>query len=140
MSNDQKPGDPADKGLDTFVSHRAGYGHDKLARLIDWVRQRPSATLASGEGALLLAEIDRLREGLDAVLRDDHIARNKKILAQAIVGPARAERILAALWKPSESMRNKVLEAYYSSWGSRDFWTVVIHAAVASAEQEVGRE
>ena len=52
----------------------------------------------------------------------------------------RAERILVALREPSESMRNKVFKDYWSSWGPRDFWTVAIRAAVAAAEQEVGRE
>jgi hypothetical protein len=62
MTDTTKPGDPADKAADGafggVTSHRAGYG-DKLARVEDWVRRHPSATLASGEGAVLLAEIDR---------------------------------------------------------------------------------
>ena len=113
-----RPGDPADKATDAKAdgafggvqthSHRAGYGDDRLARLVDYLRRNPRATLASGEGAVLLAEIDRLT------------------------------RILAALREPSEGMRNKVCGAYFSSWDSRDIWTVVIHAAVAAAEQEVG--
>jgi len=61
-----KPGDPADRATDAKAdgafqgSHRAGYG-DRLARVEEWLRKHPSATLASGEGAVLLAEIDRLR-------------------------------------------------------------------------------
>jgi hypothetical protein len=62
-----KPGDPADKAADGafggVTSPSAGYG-DKLARLERWLRRYPSATLGSGEGAVLLAEIDRLREQL----------------------------------------------------------------------------
>jgi len=65
MSDTTKPGDPADKAADGafggVTSHRAGYG-DKLARVEEWLRKHPSATLASGEGAVLLAEIDRLRD------------------------------------------------------------------------------
>jgi hypothetical protein len=68
MSDTIKPGDPADKAADGafggVTSHRAGYG-DKLQRVEEWVRAHPSATLASGEGAVLLAEIDRLRDELD---------------------------------------------------------------------------
>jgi hypothetical protein len=59
-----RPSDPADKAADGafggVTSHRAGYG-DRLARVEEWLRKYPSATLASGEGAVLLAEIDRLR-------------------------------------------------------------------------------
>jgi hypothetical protein len=61
-----KPGDPADRATDAKAdgafqgSHRAGYG-DRLARVEEWLRKHPTATLASGEGAVLLAEIDRLR-------------------------------------------------------------------------------
>jgi hypothetical protein len=68
MSDTTKPGDPADKAADGafggVTSHRAGYG-DRLARVEDWVRRWPSATLSSGEGAVLLVEIDRLRAELE---------------------------------------------------------------------------
>jgi len=64
MIDPTKPGDPADKQADGafggVTSHRAGYG-DKLQRVEDWLRRHPTATLASGEGTVLLAEIDRLR-------------------------------------------------------------------------------
>jgi hypothetical protein len=67
MTYTTKPGDPADKAADGafggVTSHRAGYG-DRLARVEEWLRKHPSATLASGEGAALLAEIDWLREEL----------------------------------------------------------------------------
>ena len=68
-----KPGDPADRAADgafggvTPHSHRAGYGDDKLGRLIAWLRAHPTTTLASGEGALLLGEIDRQRRILVAL-------------------------------------------------------------------------
>jgi len=69
MSDTTKPGDPADRATDAKAdgafqgSHRAGYG-DRLARVEEWLRRHPDATLQSGEGAVLLAEIDRLREEL----------------------------------------------------------------------------
>jgi hypothetical protein len=69
MSINDKPGDPADRATDAKAdgafqgSHRAGYG-DRLARVEDWLRRHPSATLQSGEGAVLLAELDRVRDAL----------------------------------------------------------------------------
>ncbi len=70
MTDPIKPADPADKIADGafggVTSHRAGYG-DKLARVEAWLRRHPSATLASGEGAVLLAEIDRLRAAIERV-------------------------------------------------------------------------
>jgi hypothetical protein len=78
MSDTTKPGDPADRAADGafggVTSHRAGYG-DRLARVEEWLRRHPDATLASGEGAVLLAEIDRLRVAIDrvrAMHRPDH--------------------------------------------------------------------
>ena len=55
--------DPADKGADQFVSRRAGY---QLA----YLDRHTAATLASGEGGLLAAEIHRLRAE-NAELRAD---------------------------------------------------------------------
>ena len=69
MTDTIRPGDPADKAADAKAdgafqgSHRAGYG-EMLARVEAWLRAHPSATLASGEGAALLEEIDRLRQQL----------------------------------------------------------------------------
>jgi hypothetical protein len=49
------------RGADQFQpNHRAGYG-DRLAFLVDWLTRHPDATLASGEGKVLLDEINRLR-------------------------------------------------------------------------------
>lgn len=71
MTTTDKPGDPADKAADGAFggvhSHRAGYGDDKLQRVVNWLRDHPTATLASGEGALLLAENDRLRAAIERV-------------------------------------------------------------------------
>ena len=173
MSAEQKPGDPADKGLDTFqptTNHRAGYGDDKLARLVAWLRDHPTTTLASGEGALLLGEIDRLRDDLHtqdgwvqwakgemdrmhAAAKDsmDHYTdaraevdrlRDQLHLADQSARSSSAEaarlgRILAALRSPSEA----VVEAVFAAMLRMDTKTKdIIRAAVAAAEQEVGRE
>ena len=68
MGADAKPGDPADRAADGafggVTPHRAGYG-DRLARVEEWLRVHPSATLMSGEGWVLLEEIDRLRAELE---------------------------------------------------------------------------
>jgi hypothetical protein len=93
MTDTTKPGDPADKAADGafggVTSHRAGYG-DKLARVEDWVRRRPTATLASGEGAVLLAEIDRLRRMLVGYVNHvsefegiDYLDRESECLTQS---------------------------------------------------------
>ena len=122
MNNEQKPGDPADKAADGAFggvhSHRAGYGDDKLQRVMNWLRERPLATLASGEGGLLLAEIVRLRQRAD-----------------------RAERILAALREPSDAVVQAVKDAIYEELGI-EYWDGktrrILYYAVAAAEQEVG--
>ena len=75
----------------------------------------------------LKAEIDRLRAAAkDSV---DHYAD-----ARAEID--RLRRILAALREPSEGTLMAVLTAIYT----RATLTDIIHAAVAAAEQEVGRE
>jgi hypothetical protein len=72
MTDTTRPGDPADRATDAKAdgafqgSHRAGYG-DRLARVEEWLRRHPSATLQSGEGAALLEEIDRLRAAIERV-------------------------------------------------------------------------
>jgi len=62
------PPDPTDAKADGAFGavHRAGYATDKLAWLMQWLTDHPDATLASGEGRLLLAEINRLRAALEA--------------------------------------------------------------------------
>jgi len=59
------------KAADTFqpTNHRAGYG-DRLAFLMQWLSSHPDATLASGEGRVLLDEITRLRVVADANYRN----------------------------------------------------------------------
>jgi hypothetical protein len=114
MADEQKPGDPADRAADGAFggvqSHRAGYGDDQLARLTEWLRAHPTATLASGEGALLLGEIDRLR------------------------------RILAALREPSEAVELAATHEYWATLKVSPPIPRAIRAAVAAAEQEVDRE
>lgn len=123
-----KPGDPADRAADGAFggvhSHRAGYGDDRLERLIAYLRLHPTATLASGEGALLLGEIDRQH----AAAKDsaDHYAD-----ARAEID--RLERILDALREPSEGVSAAIWLEW--SWGTMP--DVTVATAVAAAEQEV---
>ena len=49
---------------DPAENHRAGYHKDKLQYVMKWVRRHPDSTMASGEGKILLDEIDRLRESV----------------------------------------------------------------------------
>jgi len=49
--------------------HRAGYG-DRLEWLMQWLALHPDATLASGEGRVLLEEINRVREVAQANYRN----------------------------------------------------------------------
>jgi hypothetical protein len=50
---------------DPAENHRAGYHKDKLQYVMEWVRRHPDSTLSSGEGKILLDEIDRLLEEID---------------------------------------------------------------------------
>lgn len=50
---------------DPAENHRAGYHKDKLQYVMEWVRRHPDTTLTSGEGKILLDEIDRLQEIID---------------------------------------------------------------------------
>lgn len=45
---------------DPAENHRAGYHKDKLQYVMGWIRRHPDTTLHSGEGKILLDEIDRL--------------------------------------------------------------------------------
>jgi hypothetical protein len=78
MTDTTRPGDPADRATDAKAdgafqgSHRAGYG-DRLARVEDWLRRHPDATLQSGEGAVLVEEIDRLRAELVEARKDTQL-------------------------------------------------------------------
>lgn len=124
----------AKDSAEQFVSHRAGYGDDKMERLIAYLRLHPTATLASGEGGMLVQHILLLRAriaGMSGAAKDyeDHYAD-----ARAEIN--RLRRILAALREPSEG----VVEAAsrYVTWTDEDFIESAIRTAVAAAEQEVG--
>jgi hypothetical protein len=55
--------DPTDAKADgQFQNRRAGYATDKLATVEQWARK--GYCLSAGEGAVLVEEIDRLREQL----------------------------------------------------------------------------
>ena len=121
MTTTDKPSDPADKGIDQFVSHRAGYGDDKLARVVDYLRRNPRATLASGEGTLLVAEIDRLRDDLHTqepwvewANREMDALRlaNKDAIDHYADARAEIDRLRAAI------ERVRALHAPFSMWDS----------------------
>lgn len=60
MSQTPDPTDAkADGNFGSAGSHRTGYANDKLANAEYWARK--GGTLNAGEGAILCAEIDRLR-------------------------------------------------------------------------------
>lgn len=147
MSDEQRPGDPADRAADGAFggvqSHRSGYGDDKLARLTEWLRAHPTATLASGEGALLLAENDRLRnelktqtETVQYLISERTADREHWVAIEDSLN--RAERILAALREPSFEVAKAAAELITRT--NKNFPSRAIRAAVAAAEQEVGRE
>lgn len=158
MSITDKPGDPADRVADGAFggvhSHRAGYGDDRLERLIAYLRLHPTATLASGERWMLVQHILLLRariEGMSegAKVYEDHYAdaraeinrlRDQLYLADQSARSSSAEaarlgRILAALREPSDAVLVAAHKAYVKQ---PDPTTSAIRAAVAAAEQEVG--
>jgi hypothetical protein len=62
--------DPTDRlAADAFTTHRGGYGpeSEKLERLLQYLARHPHATLPSGDGGMLAAEIHRLRAELARV-------------------------------------------------------------------------
>ena len=101
---------------------------------------RRGVDLLRDENAALRAEIDRLRVRCRQI--DDEAydyAEQIEQLKAAAKDSERAERILAALRKPSEG----VLAAVVGSIAIPGFHLVVqgvLQAAIAAAEQEVGRE
>jgi hypothetical protein len=89
-------------------SHRAGYAEDPLVVAIRYARK--GGTLAAGEGALLVQEIERLEARAD-----------------------RAEAVLARLREPSDAVKDAALG---EAWSSYEIDAVVL-AAVKAAEAEV---
>jgi hypothetical protein len=74
------------RGADQFQpNHRAGYG-DRLAFLVDWLTRHPDATLASGEGKVLLDEIVRLRAQVDRLRQE---AKEVGLLLYTLAEPMR---------------------------------------------------
>ncbi len=108
--------DPTDAKADGgFGNHRAGYSPDRLAQAEHWARK--GGTLAAGEGLVLCAEIDRLRE---------------ELAQQSITLSAeyqQAERILWALVNPSPTVLHAMASTFDVSKS--------LHLAIKTASQEV---
>ena len=94
---------------DDNFSHRAGYHTDPLD--VAMRQARKGGTLAAGEGAVLVQEIERLTARAE-----------------------RAEAVLARLKEPSQTV---LANARNVQKGSGPFLRPVIRAAVAAAEAEV---
>lgn len=132
--------DPSDKldakadGQFQAVNRRAGYGDDRLDRIIATARK--GWTLAAGEGLVLVQEIDRLRDNLkyaQALLNQLHDSERLQD------ENAKLKAILAALREPSEAVM-------VGAFSAGAVWDVVTHTrktiqlAVAAAEKEVQGE
>lgn len=112
-------------------SHRAGYADDPLAVAIRYAKK--GGTLAAGEGALLVKEIERLAEcvRVETVLRleialklDDAISRARK-----------ADQAMEALWGLTQKVGIDADGAVVHSLTA--YWRAVIRDVVAAAEREV---
>ena len=130
--------DPTDAKADGAFggTHRAGYGNDRLDRIIATARK--GWTLAAGEGLVLVQEIDRLREQLrDTHTEVFHLGEKLSFVERERdqLTSLPAERILAALREPSEQVLLAAVEAvpYGASYAAL---TRCIPAAVAAAERE----
>jgi|GEM_PF-2625382 len=140
--------DPTDAKADGgFGNHRAGYSPDRLAQAEHWARK--GGTLAAGEGLVLCAEIDRLREELDehdtARMTAELLLERERRTSDSHFGMSvmyekeyeRARDILAALREPSKA----IVRAAQQTWdGDYCHMGVAIRAAVAAAEQEVAND
>jgi hypothetical protein len=134
--------DPTDAKADGAFggTHRAGYGNDRLDRIIATARK--GWTLAAGEGLVLVQEIDRLREQLrDTHTEVFHLGEKLSFVERERdqLTSLPAERILAALREPSEKVLLAAVEAvpYGASYAALMH---CIPAAVAAAEQEVAND
>ncbi len=129
--------DPSDKldakadGQFQQVNRRAGYGDDRLDRIIATARK--GWTLAAGEGLVLVQEIDRLRKGKEIVT--SMLYEQVPLLNQLQDENANLKAILAALREPSEKVLLAAVEAvsYGASYAAL---MRCIPAAVAAAERE----
>ena len=139
--------DPTDAKADGgFGNHRAGYSPDRLAQAEHWARK--GGTLAAGEGLVLCAEIDRLREELDehdtARMTAELLLERERRTSDSHFGMSvmyekeyeRARDILAALRNPSDLMVDALREQIYNL-SCFDEALKAIRVAVAAAEQEV---
>lgn len=88
--------DPTDAKADGgFGNHRAGYSPDRLAQAEHWARK--GGTLAAGEGLVLCAEIDRLRDALAAVSGErDALVSLVEVLRQYYQRKANDDELYAA--------------------------------------------
>ena len=134
--------DPSDKldakadGQFQQVNRRAGYGDDRLDRIIATARK--GWTLAAGEGLVLVQEIDRLRKGKEIVT---------SMLFDQTPLLNRMQDTLDLLREPSEAVKDAVFLAVidwypgaYDHRNSADFSDEItsgLNAAVAAAEREV---
>ena len=130
--------DPTDAKADGAFggNHRAGYGTDRLDRIIATARK--GWTLAAGEGLVLVQEIDRLRGELELVSseaadaynaidrRDDELAQQSITLSAEY---QQAERILWALVNPSPTVLHAMASTFDVSKS--------LHLAIKTASQEV---
>ena len=151
--------DPSDKldakadGQFQAVNRRAGYGDDRLDRIIATARK--GWTLAAGEGLVLVQEIDRLRsrkidrEDLPSALSEenkrlreeiDQLRKGKEIVTSMLFDQVpllnRMQDTLDRLREPSEKVLLAAVEAV--SYGAS--YAALMHcipAAVAAAEREV---
>lgn len=112
MTDTTRPGDPADRAADGAFggvtphathSHRAGYGDDRLERLIAYLRLHPTATLASGEGGMLVQHILLLRARIEGMSEGAKVYEDHYADARAEIDRLRAaiERV-RALHKPDD--------------------------------------
>ena len=156
MSDEQRPGDPADRAAD--------------GAFLAWVTSHPTARLGESVGGLLLAENNRLRDDLQkladwadwakteidrmhAAAKDsadhyadvraeiDRLRTETRVEINWLYQRAeRAERILAALREPSETVLHEMRETWIATPLGANHWQGALRAAVAAAEQEVGSE
>lgn len=93
------------------VSHRAGYSNDPLANAEYWARK--GGTLNAGEGALLCAEIDRLREQLRLANIDaaNELAENAGLREQLATADAEREQAYQVA-QQNEATARRLQETY----------------------------
>ena len=130
----EKVPDPTDaQAADQFVNRRAGYGDGRLQRITHAARQ--GWTLSAGEGAVLVEEIDRLRDERDAM--EGAYRHHVAVALGAIERLNRAEATLAALRAPSDAVIVAMQQADSHGDTSDADCSAMLAAAVAAVLQEV---